>query len=160
MKPNVAPGLRRTTLDPKKMMRIMPIILSSVTAVALAGCYPQSERAAKAGNAPKPEAEAPTQDGKGADRATAQQKLSKELDDLDAKIADLKERARQAGDRAKAEWEACLPRLETQRETAARKLKELKRASKDTWEQTRAKTEAAFAEVEKGFKEAWSKLGE
>jgi hypothetical protein len=36
----------------------------------------------------------------------------------------------------------------------------LKQSSKETWAETKTKTEAAFGELEKGFKEAWAKLTE
>ena len=93
-------------------------------------------------------------------RSNTQEKLSAQLDSLDARMAELKERAQRAGDQAKAEWAARRPQLEAQREAAAKKLEELKQSSKETWSETSRKTEAAFEELEKGFKEAWARLKE
>jgi chromosome segregation ATPase len=94
------------------------------------------------------------------DRATVQEKLSAQLKTLDAKMAELKVRAQNAGEKAKTEWEQRRPQLEAERESAAKKLDELKQTSKEAWDETRTKTEAAFSELEKGFKEAWAKLKE
>jgi hypothetical protein len=46
------------------------------------------------------------------------------------------------------------------RDAAAKKLEELKQSSKESWSETSRKAEAAFEELEKGFKEAWAKLKE
>lgn len=141
-------------------MRKSGAMFLALTAALLFGCKPSDDRVPKAADdGPRVEvsASASTKDG---DRTEAQEKLSGTLKEIDTKMADLKARARTAGDQAKAEWEARRPQLEAQRETAAKKLDELKAASKDTWDETRTKTEAAFAEVEKGFKEAWAKLKE
>ena len=136
-------------------MRNATMIMVSLGAAALLGCDPANDRVPKADNSPQPQADASAHD-----RTNALQKLSQQLNELDTKMADLKNRAQRAGDEAKAEWEARRPQLEAQREAAASKLQELKQSGKETWEQVRTKTEAAFAELEKGFKEAWSKLKE
>lgn len=126
--------------------------------IAATGCQPTSDKVPKAQDSPPPRVEAPAVATN--DRATAQEKLSAQLKILDAKMADLKAQAQNAGEKAKAEWEQRRPQLETQRETAVKKLDELRQASKETWDETRTKTEAAFSELEKGFKEAWAKLKE
>lgn len=141
-------------------MRNTRTMMVGVAAAALLGCKPASDKVPKADNPPEPRVEISAPAAPGEDRTTAQQKLSQQLNELDAKMADLKARAQRAGDRTKTEWEARRPQLEAQREAAAKKLQELKQSSKETWEQTRTKTEAAFGEVEKGFKEAWAKLKE
>jgi chromosome segregation ATPase len=147
-------------------MRNKAIIITVLASTALLGCKPTSDKVPKADepSAPRPQASAPrsqTSDRANSDdRTVTQQKLSQELNDLDKTMADLKARAQRAGDQAKAEWETRRPQLEAQRDDAAKKLDELKQASKETWDQTRTKAEAAFSEVEKGFKEAWSKLKE
>jgi hypothetical protein len=133
------------------------MICGVIGCVFLVGCKPTSDKVPKAGESPAIRAEASSHSTTN-DRAAAQQQLSKQLNEIDTKMADLKARAQSAGAQAKAEWEARRPQLEAQRDAAARKLDELKQSSKEAWEQTRTKTEAAFSELEKGFKEAWAKL--
>ena len=130
-------------------------------AAALCGCKPSDDRVPRADekNVPRVQSSA-SSNADTSDRVAAQEKLSSSLKDMDAKLADLKAKAITAGDQAKAEWEARRPQLEAQRDAAAKKLDELKASSKETWDETRTKTEAAFAEIEKGFKEAWAKIKE
>lgn len=142
------------------MQKTTTLLLAMAIAFAI-GCRPTSDKVPKAQESARPRLEANARSDAGTnDRATAQQKLSAKLDELDAKMADLKTRAQRAGDQAKAEWEKRRPELEAQRDTAAKKLDELKQSSKDAWDETRTKTEAAFSELEKGFKEAWARLKE
>jgi DNA anti-recombination protein RmuC len=136
-------------------------IMFAVAMFLLLGCRPTTDKVPKANEPTMPRVGTSAGSMTATnDRTTAQQKLSAELNELDAKMAELKTRAQNAGDRAKAEWEARRPQLEAQRDAAAKKLDELKQSSKEAWEKTRDKTEAAFAEVEKGFKEAWARLKE
>jgi DNA anti-recombination protein RmuC len=134
---------------------MLVLLLGVITAIS---CRPTSDKVPKAQDtpAPRPGSSAVATN----DRATAQEKLSAQLKVLDAKMAELKAQAQTAGDKAKTEWEQRRPQLEAQRDAAAKKLDELKQTSKETWNETRTKTEAAFAELEKGFKEAWAKLKE
>ena len=142
------------------MKNTTTFLLALATACGI-GCRPTNDKVPKADDSTAPRFEASTPNPVGTnDRATAQQKLSAKLDELDAKMADLKARAQRAGDQAKAEWETRRPQLEAERDNAAKKLDELKQSSKEAWDQTRTKTEAAFAELEKGFKDAWAKLKE
>lgn len=142
-----------------KTMKITGALFAVIMCALVVGCKPTNDRVPKADqSAARPEASTganPTND-----RTAAQQKLSTQLNEIDAKMADLKARAQSAGSQAKAEWEAHRPQLEAQREAAAKKLDELKQSSREAWDQTRTKTEAAFSELEKGFKEAWAKLKE
>ena len=135
----------------------MLVLALAITAVI--GCKPTSDKVPKA-DSMTPRVESPSGLSATNDRATAQEKFSAQLKELDTKMADLKARAQSAGDQAKAEWEQRRPQLEAQREAAAKKLDELKQSSKETWDETRTKAEAAFGELEKGFKEAWAKLKE
>jgi hypothetical protein len=135
-------------------------ILAAVTVATMLGCKPADERVPRAGNAAAPQVDTAAPSASTTDRVEAQDKLAAALKKIDAQMADLKARAQTAGDQAKAEWEARRPQLETQRDAASKKLDELKVSSKETWGETRTKTEAAFAELEKGFKEAWAKLKE
>lgn len=139
------------------MRNTTTLVLALGLATAI-GCRPTSDKVPQAQETPTPRVE-----GSAAatnDRATAQEKLSAQLKTLDEKMAGLKARAQSAGQQAKTEWEQRRPQLEAQRDSAAKKLDELKQASKETWDETRTKTEAAFSELEKGFKEAWAKLKE
>ena len=140
-------------------MRITTILLAAMMCAFVAGCKPTSDKVPKA-DQPTARTEASAGGSATNDRTAAQQKLSAQLSEIDAKMAELKARAQTAGSQAKAEWEAHRPQLEAQREAAAKKLDELKQSSKEAWDQTRTKTDAAFSELEKGFKEAWAKLKE
>jgi hypothetical protein len=137
---------------------MMLILVLAITAGT--GCRPTSDKVPKADNSTTPRVETPRGLSATNDRATAQEKFSAQLKELDTKMAELKARAQRAGDQAKTEWEQRRPQLEAQRESAAKKLDELKQSSKETWDETRTKAEAAFGELEKGFKEAWAKLKE
>jgi Skp family chaperone for outer membrane proteins len=134
------------------------IIILTACGVLFAACKPTSDkvpRAEEAGARAGASSASPE-----AERSTTQQKLSNQLNELDAKMAELKQRAQRAGDQAKAEWEARRPQLEAQRDAAAKKLEELKQSGKESWAETSKKAEAAFGELEKGFKEAWARLKE
>jgi hypothetical protein len=139
-------------------MKKTSTILMACGAIVLSGCKPTSDNVPKANepSVPRPQASAAVED----ERSETQRKLSVQLNDLDAKMADMKARAQRAGDQAKAEWEVRRPQLEAQRESAARKLEEMRQSSKETWAETKTKADAAFGELEKGFKEAWAKLKE
>ena len=116
-------------------MRNTTTLVLALGIIAAAGCKPTSDKVPKAQETPTPRAE-----GSAAatdDRTTAQEKLSAQLKVLDAKMADLKARAQSAGQQAKTEWEQRRPQLEAQRDSAAKKLDELKQASKETWDETR-----------------------
>ncbi len=142
-------------------MRHTTLILLSLIMALGVGCRPDSDKVPKAENVPTPPIDTSVRDTSTTnDRATTQQKLSAKLEELDAKMAELKTKAQQAGGEAKAEWEARRPQMEAQREAAAKRLDELKQSGKEAWDVTRTKTEAAFNELEKGFKEAWGKLKE
>ena len=135
------------------------IIILMACATAFTACKPTTDKVPQAGEATAPRSETSARSVE-ADRSTTQQKLSGQLDALDAKMAELKERAQRAGDQAKVEWETRRPQLEAQRESAAKRLEELKQSGKETWGETSRKTEAAFEELEKGFKEAWARIKE
>src|SRR5688572_2143883 len=112
-------------------------IILMACAAAFAGCKPANDKVPQAGEPaiPRTETTVPpaTSDTQ---RSNTQQKLSAQLDSLDVKMAELKDRAQRAGDQAKAEWTARRPELEAQREAAAKKLEELKQSSKETWSET------------------------
>jgi hypothetical protein len=141
-------------------MRHTITLLLALTMLVFVGCRPSSDKVPKADNTPGPRVEVTANSGAPADRTTTQEKLSTKLNELDTTMAELKARAQRAGEQAKTEWETRRPQLEAQREAAAKKLEELKQSSKEGWEETRTKTEAAFGELEKGFKEAWARLKE
>ena len=141
-------------------MKTLAIVPLAIAAAVLSGCKPTDDRVPRAGEPPAPRVETTAPSTAATDRTKSQDKFDAALKNLDAKMAELKARAQTAGDQAKAEWEARRPQLEAKREAAAKKLDELKASSKETWEETRTKTEAAFGELEEGFKDAWAKLKE
>ena len=141
------------------MKKTSTFLIACAAAAFLSGCKPTSDKVPKANEPTTPRPEVSARAGED-ERSTTQQKLSAQLNDLDAKMAELKVRAQRAGDQAKSEWEARRPELEAQRDAAAKKLEEMKQSSKETWAETKTKADAAFGELEKGFKEAWVKIKE
>lgn len=145
-----------------------PILLTIALAGFVAGCRQADQRVPQADAAVNTNSTAQNVRSKldaagdtfQQQKEKAQAKMSQQLNSLDAKMAELKAKAQSAGDKAKAEWEAKRPQLEAQRAEASRKLDELKTATKDTWNDVSRKTEAAFGELEKGFKDAWTRLKE
>ena len=141
-------------------MKVTAKMFGVIACLLFLGCRPTSDKVPKADEQPVLRTETSGRSAATNDHVDAQQKLSGQLNEIDTMMAALKARAQKAGDQAKAEWEARRPQLEAQRDATAKKLDELKQSSKETWEQTRTRTEAAFSELEKGFKEAWARLKE
>ena len=148
------------------------IVITGFVGAALlvfAGCkpgeekVPRAETGAGAGERVEKEtreAVSATKDYLAEQSAAAREKLSRQLTNFDREMEQLKARAAQAGDKAKAEWEEAQPRLEAQRAEAAKRLEELKASSRETWSETVSKTEKVFADLEEDFKEAWARLKE
>lgn len=142
-------------------MKKWEIMLGALAISALVGCKPTDDRVPKVTAQSTTGSAAVVKEVQATNTEGAiQAALAKRLRELDTTMADLKARAQNAGEKAKAEWESRRPQLEAQRNAAAKKLDELGQSSKEAWTETRTKTEAAFAELEKGFKEAWARLKE
>jgi hypothetical protein len=142
--------------------------ISLAVAALVLGCRQNDQRVPRASDSDKTtglqrdarDHAATTADTFAEQKQKAEAKMSSELNDLDARMADLKAKAQSAGDKAKAEWEVQRPKLEAQRAEAAKKFEELKASTRETWDEVSRKTQAAFGELEKGFKDAWARLKE
>ncbi len=83
-----------------------------------------------------------------------QKKLESQLDELDAKIAKLREKGRDLKDQAKADWDRKMADLETKREAAHAKLAEVGHSSAEAWKDVRKGAQSAWDELDKAFRDA------
>jgi len=72
---------------------------------------------------------------------------SDKLSKFDKQLADLKAKSSAAGDKATSDWHKALAQLEQKKDSAAQKL-----------EQFKTNTETAFADLEKSFKDTFSRF--
>lgn len=87
-----------------------------------------------------------------------QQKLKARLDELDAKIVELREQGRDLKDDAKVKWDQKLAELETKRDAARAKLTEVGQASAEAWKDIQKGAMSAWHELDKAFQDASSKF--
>ena len=87
-----------------------------------------------------------------------QKRYSDELSEADKQLADLKAKTAQAGQKARSELEKVLSQLEQKKESAAQKLEQFKNASADRWQELKTNAETAFADLEKSFKDTFSRF--
>lgn len=83
-----------------------------------------------------------------------QKKLDAQLSELDAKIANLREKGRDLKDDAKANWDRKMTELETKREAARVKLAEVGRSSEEAWKDIKKGAESAYNDLDKAFRDA------
>ena len=83
-----------------------------------------------------------------------QKKLEVQLNDLDAKIAKLREKGRDLKDEAKVKWDGKMTELEMKREAARTKLDEVGRSSAEAWKDVQKGAQSAWDELDKAFREA------
>ena len=87
-----------------------------------------------------------------------QQKLDAQLNELDAKIATLREKGADLKDDAKANWEQTMADLETKRDAARAKLGEVGSASAEAWKDVQKGAQSAWDELDKAFRDASQKF--
>jgi len=87
-----------------------------------------------------------------------QKRYADELSEADKQLADLKAKTAQAGQKARSELDKVLSQLEQKKESAAQKLEQLKNAGADKWQELRTNAEAAFADLEKSFKDTFTRF--
>ena len=141
-------------------------ILALSVLLSLAGCGKEQKPVAASTNAPmgsvdkfKEQARnavTTTKDYLAQQRDWWQKSYSDKLYEFDKQLADLKARSSQAGDKARSEWNKALSQLEQKKESAAQKLEQFKNASADRWQELNAET--AFADLEKSFKDTFSRF--
>jgi Skp family chaperone for outer membrane proteins len=83
-----------------------------------------------------------------------QKKLNLRLKELDAEIAKLREKGSDLKDEAKANWDKKMADLETKREAAGAKLKEISHSSAEAWKDIQKGAQAAWDDLDKAFREA------
>ncbi|WP_439625254.1 hypothetical protein [Gemmata sp.] len=115
--------------------------VGGVAALAV-GCNP---------NSPTSGTRATNPDSAATERDKATRKLEIELNNLDKKAADLKDRAARATGEEKAKLEAKWKELEPKRAEAAKKLGDLKAAAADKWDAAKNDVEHAFGEFKKAI---------
>ena len=83
-----------------------------------------------------------------------QKKLEVQLNELDAKIAKLREKGHDLKGEAKVKWDRKMAELETKREAARDKLAEVGHSSAEAWKDVRKGAQSAWDELDKSFREA------
>ena len=83
-----------------------------------------------------------------------QEKLETQLNELDAKIAKLREKGRDLKDEAKVKWDRKMTELETKRDAARAKLDEVGRSSAEAWKDVQKGAQSAWDKLEKAFHDA------
>lgn len=91
-------------------------------------------------------------------RKAYEEKLDAELNEWNTQIALLKARADKGKAEAKIEYYKTIEALQHRQEEARTKLRELKTAGDEAWEDLRTGAEKAWAEVKTAFHEAISKF--
>ena len=83
-----------------------------------------------------------------------QKKLEAQLNELDAKIAKLREKGRDLKDEAKVKWDRKMTELETKREAASAKLAEVGHSSAEAWKDVQKGAQSAWDDLDKAFRDA------
>ena len=83
-----------------------------------------------------------------------QKKLEAQLNELDAKIAKLRQQGRDLKDKAKANWDQKMAELETKRKAARAKLAEVGHSGEEAWKDVRKGAESAWNDLDKAFRDA------
>jgi hypothetical protein len=83
-----------------------------------------------------------------------QKRLAARLKDLDAEIAELREKGRALKDQAKEDWDRKMSDLEAKRHAARAKLAEIGESSADTWKDIQKGAQSAWKDLDKAFREA------
>ncbi|MBI5751720.1 MAG: DUF2934 domain-containing protein [Hydrogenophilales bacterium] len=87
-----------------------------------------------------------------------QQKLEAQLKDWDAKLDELKAKAREAKAELRADYEKQLETLSGKRTVAHAKLQELRLRTEDAWEDLKGGTERAWDEMRKALDQITSRF--
>ena len=83
-----------------------------------------------------------------------EQNLDARLNELDAKIATLREKGRDLKGTAKAEWGRKMAELETKRDAARGKLAEVAHSSAEAWKDVKRGAQAAWDDLDKAIRDA------
>jgi TolA-binding protein len=83
-----------------------------------------------------------------------QKKLETQLNELDAKIAKLREKGGDLKDEAKVKWDLKMADLEKKREAARSKLVEIGHSSAEAWKDIQKGATSAWNDLDKAFQDA------
>ena len=83
-----------------------------------------------------------------------QKKLGARLEELDGKIAKLREKGGDLKSQAKTDWDRKMADLETKREAARAKLAEVSDSSVEAWKDIQQGAQSAWDELDKAFRDA------
>ena len=86
-----------------------------------------------------------------------QKVLGDRMADVEKQISNLKGKTGQASEAARSEWTRTLAELQQKKRVAAEKLDQLKESGMDKWQGLKVAAEAAFADLEKGLKDAFGR---
>jgi len=81
-----------------------------------------------------------------------------QMDNLDAKMKDLKARGSELKDDAKQEWEEQVAELEKKRQAAGERMEELKDSSGEAWEEVKSGFDAAWDDLKESMEDASSAI--
>ncbi len=83
-----------------------------------------------------------------------QKNLDARLQEMDAQIAELREKGRDLKDQAKVNWDRKMADLETKRDAARAKLAEVGKSSAGAWKDVQKGAQSAWDDLEKSFQDA------
>jgi len=92
------------------------------------------------------------------EKKTYLQKMAERLEQLDAKVAELKAKATKAGAEAKGEIDKKVAELTAKQQEARQKLQELKEAGAEKWESLKGRAEKARDSLEEAVTKILLKL--
>jgi hypothetical protein len=143
-------------------------ILALAVILSLAGCGKERRAVVASTNAPTGNVDKLKEQARNTVTTTkdylAQQKerwqktYSDKLSEFEKQLADLKTKSSVAGDKARSDWNKALTQLEQKKTSVARKFEQLKNTSADRWHEVKTNAETAFADLEKSFKDAFSRF--
>jgi hypothetical protein len=136
-------------------MRIVRVLLATVMAVPLAGC--DSSQEAKRARREASEAYDAVKDYALKKKDEYAAKMGAEVQELERKTRDLRERMKTATAEGRAELEQRLKELEPKLDAARKKLDDLRAAGADAWERMKGEMDRLVNEARDGYKRAEEK---
>ena len=139
------------------------VILALGLLLSLAGCGKKAEAGPPAGSVDKLKEQArnavdAAKDYVAQQKNRWQQMYSDKLSECDKKLADMKAKSTQAGEKVREEWSKAILQLEQKKQAAAHQLEQFKNAGTDRWQAVRTNAETALADLEKALKETFSRF--
>jgi hypothetical protein len=92
------------------------------------------------------------------DREVFQKKLESQIDEMDGKITDLREKGRDLRGTAKTAWDQTMAELDVKRDAARAILSKLVHSSGEVWDNTKREAETAWDDLDNTLRDAWKKL--